>query len=211
MSLVLPPLYAVLSADSFPGDPEEWAHRLAEAGVAIIQYRNKAASSQELLRVARRLSALSNSLSFRLVVNDRPDIAALARAGGVHVGQEDLPVKAARRICGPQCWVGVSTHTLEQLQAAAATSADYIAVGPVFATATKANPDPVVGVEFVRQARQLTRKPLVAIGGITAERAAEVFAAGADSIAASADLARAADLPARVRVYLDAARAARTV
>jgi thiamine-phosphate pyrophosphorylase len=139
-------------------------------------------------------------------MNDRADMAALASAGGVHVGQDDLPVEAARRICGPDCWVGVSTHNLEQFRAAAATSADYIAVGPIFATATKKRPDPIVGVEFIRRIRPLTQKPLVAIGGITAERAREVYVAGADSLAVAADLASAADLPARVRAYLDAAR-----
>lgn len=202
----MPPLYAILSADCFPGDPGDWARCLAEAGAGIIQYRDKNASAAELLRVARQLAALSRPHNFRFVMNDRPDIAALAGAGGVHVGQEDLPVEAARRICGPDCWVGISTHNLEQLGAAAATSADYIAVGPVYPTSTKANPEPVVGVEFIRQARALTRKPLVAIGGITAERAAEVYAAGADSIAVAADLARAPDLAARVRTYLQAAR-----
>jgi thiamine-phosphate pyrophosphorylase len=206
MSLLLPPLYAILSADSFPGDPVDWARRLAEAGAGIIQYRDKQAPPQELLRVARLLSALSLSHKFRFVVNDRPDIAALAGAGGVHVGQDDLPVEAARRICGQDCWVGVSTHTLEQLRAAAATSADYIAVGPVYATSTKANLEPVVGLEFVRQARALTGKPLVAIGGITAERSAEVYAAGADSIAVITDLAQAPALAARVQTYLQAAR-----
>jgi thiamine-phosphate pyrophosphorylase len=206
MSLLLHPIYAILSADSFPGEPGDWARRLAEAGAGIIQYRDKQAPAQELLRVAGLLSVLSRSLNFRFVVNDRPDIAALSGAGGVHVGQDDLPVEAARRICGPDCWVGVSTHNLEQLRAAAATSADYIAVGPVYATSTKANPEPVVGLEFVRQARALTRKPLVAIGGITAERAMEVYAAGADSVAVAADLARAPDLTARVQTYLQAAR-----
>ncbi|HMD32877.1 MAG TPA: thiamine phosphate synthase [Candidatus Acidoferrales bacterium] len=202
MAIVLPPLYAILSADTFPGAPEDWARRLAEAGAGIIQYRDKRASAFELLRVARRLSDLAHSLNFRFIVNDRADVAAIAGAGGVHVGQEDLPVEAGRRICGPDCCVGVSTHNFEQLKAAAATSADYIAIGPIYATNTKANPDPVVGVEFIRQARQLTRKPLVAIGGITAERAAEVYAAGADSIAVAADLAAAPDLRARVQAYL---------
>jgi len=206
MSLALSPLYAILSAESFPGAPEDWARRLAEAGVGIIQYRDKHAASRELLRVARLLSALAGSHAFRFVMNDRADIAALAGAGGVHVGEDDLPVEAARRICGPDCWVGVSTHNIQQVRAAAATSADYIAVGPVYATATKANPDPVVGVEFVREARKLTGKPLVAIGGITAERAAEVYAAGADSLAVAADLAAAPDLAARVRDYLRAAQ-----
>jgi len=206
MNLALSPLYAILSADIFPGAPEGWARRLAEAGVGMIQYRDKHAASGELLRVARLLSALAASHAFRFVMNDRADVAALAGAGGVHVGQDDLPVEAARRICGPDCWVGISTHNLDQLRAAIATSADYIAVGPIFATATKANPDPVVGVEFVREARKLTGKPLVAIGGITAERAAEVYAAGADSLAVAADLAAAPDLAARVRDYLRAAQ-----
>ena len=205
MNTGIPPLYAILSADIFPGEAEEWARRLADAGVELIQYRNKQASSRELLRVAQSLSALARSRNFRLVVNDRADIAVLAGAGGVHVGQEDLPVEAARRVCGPSCWVGVSTHNLEQLRAAAASSADYIAVGPVFATGSKANPDPVVGIEFVRQARALTAKPLVAIGGITAENAAEVYGAGADSVAVISDLAQATDLAARVRAYSRAA------
>jgi thiamine-phosphate pyrophosphorylase len=205
---VVPPLYVILSSGSFPGEPDDWARRLAEAGVEMIQYRAKQAPSRELLRVARRLAALSHSLHFRFVMNDRADIAALAGAGGVHVGQEDLPVEASRRICGSSCWVGVSTHNLEQVQAAAATSADYIAVGPVFRTETKENADPVVGVEFVRRARGLSGKPLVAIGGITAERAPEVYAAGADSVAVTADVARASDLSARVRAYLRAAREA---
>jgi thiamine-phosphate pyrophosphorylase len=205
MSTAFPPLYAILSADIFPGAPEDWARRLAEAGVGIIQYRDKHSLSAHLLAVARRLAALAIALRFRLIINDRADIAALAGAGSVHVGQDDLPVEAARRICGPDCWVGVSTHNLEQFRAAAATSADYIAVGPIFPTATKENPDPVVGLEFIRQVRALTRKPLVAIGGITAERAAEVYAAGADSIAVAADLAAAPDLAARVRAYLLAA------
>jgi thiamine-phosphate pyrophosphorylase len=202
MSVFFPPLYAILSADVFPGELDDWARRLAESGVAIIQYRDKRASSAHLLAVARHLSALAQSQHFRFVMNDRADIAAVAGAGGVHVGQDDLPVEAARRICGPDCWVGVSTHNLEQFRAAAATSADYIAVGPIFPTATKENPDPVVGLEFIRQVRPLTREPLVAIGGITAERAAEVYAAGADSIAVAADLAAAPDLAARVQAYL---------
>jgi len=203
---MIPPLYAILSADVFPGDLEDWARRLADGGAGIIQYRDKRASSARLLAVAHRLSALAQSHPFRFVMNDRADIAALAGARGVHVGQEDLPVEAARRICGPDCWVGVSTHNLEQFRAAVATSADYIAVGPIFATATKERPDPIVGVEFIRQVRPMTQKPIVAIGGITAEHAADVYAAGANSIAVAADLATAPDLSARVRAYLLAAQ-----
>jgi thiamine-phosphate pyrophosphorylase len=206
MNLALPPLYAILSADVFPGEPEDWARRLAGAGVQLIQYRNKQASSRTLLKAAQSLCTLAESRNFRFVMNDRADIALLAGAGGVHVGQEDLPVEAARRVVGPSCWVGVSTHNLEQLRAAAASSADYLAVGPVFETSSKDNPDPVVGLELVRQARALTRKPLVAIGGITAERAGEVYTAGADSVAVISDLAQASDLGARVQAYLRAAQ-----
>ena len=204
MSLVFPSLYAILSADVFPDDLEDWARRLADAGVQLIQYRDKHSSSASLLRTARRLVTLSASLNFRLIINDRADIAALSGAAGVHVGQDDLPVEAARKICGPSSMIGISTHNLGQFRAAIATSADYIAVGPIFPTATKQNPDPVVGLDFIRQARRLTTKPLVAIGGITAERAAEVFAAGADSVAVASDLASAPDLSARIRAYLHA-------
>jgi thiamine-phosphate pyrophosphorylase len=209
MNLVFPSLYAIISAGIFPGAAEEWTRRLAEAGVEIIQYRDKQASSRQLFETARRLAVLASGLSFRFILNDRPDVAALAGAGGVHVGQEDLAVEQARRICGEDCWVGVSTHTMEQLQAAALTSADYIAVGPVFSTATKAGHEPVVGVEFIRRARKLTHKPLVAIGGITAERAADAYRAGADCVAVASDLVRPGDLAARVREYLEVARTAR--
>jgi len=130
MTGAIPSLYAILSADLFLGAPEDWARRLAEAGVGIIQYRAKHAAAAELLRVARRLSAIAQSHAFRLVINDRADIAALAGAGGVHLGQDDLPVEAARRICGPECWVGVSTHTLEQVRAVAATSPITSPSGP---------------------------------------------------------------------------------
>ena len=138
----------------------------------------------------------------RFIVNDRPDIALLTGASGVHVGQDDLGVEEARAICGQRSWVGVSTHTLEQVEAADRTSADYIAVGPVFPTTTKQNPDAVVGTELLRRARQITKKPLVAIGGITLERAEEVYLAGADSLAVIRDLICATSPGERAREYL---------
>jgi thiamine-phosphate pyrophosphorylase len=128
----------------------------------------------------------------------------------VHVGQEDLSVEDARAVCGADRWVGVSTHTLEQLAAADRTPADYIAFGPIFTTATKKNPDPVVGTELLRKARQLTKKPLVAIGGITLDRAAEVFRAGADSLAVIRDLTCVPNPGVRAREYLDVAASAST-
>ena len=209
MSLVFPPLYAIITGNFRANSALGCAERLAGAGVEIIQYRAKELSSRDLLESSRELVQLSRSHSFRLVINDRADIAAITGAGGVHVGQQDQPVEEARRICGDGCWVGVSTHTLEQVREAAGASADYIAVGPIFPTRTKDNPDPVVGVDFVRRARELTSKPLVAIGGITAERAEDVYRAGADSLAVASDLLAAEDMPRRVAEYLEIARRVR--
>ena len=182
-----------------------FAEMLAESGVELIQYRNKQISSRNLLLISRNLVASLGSRGVRVIVNDRPDIAALAGAGGVHVGQEDLPVEPARAICGRGCWVGVSTHSLDQVREAAATSADYIAIGPISSTATKQRLDPVVGVDFIRRARAITPKPLVAIGGITLERAEEVFRAGADSVAVAQDLFVAPDPVQRARDFLSLA------
>jgi thiamine-phosphate pyrophosphorylase len=168
-----------------------------------MQYRSKTAPARELLATSRELVSVLRPSGVSLIVNDRADVAALAGADGVHVGQEDLEVEQARGIVGTSRWVGVSTHNLEQFRSAAATSADYIAVGPVFATSSKANPDPVIGTEFIRSVRAMTEKPIVAIGGITLERAASVIAAGADSVAVISDVLRAKDAAERVRRYLE--------
>jgi thiamine-phosphate pyrophosphorylase len=212
MNLVFPRLYAIIDPSLLTISELELAEALAGSGVELIQYRNKTASSRQFFEISRQLSNALGPCGVRLIVNDRADIALLAGAGGVHVGQEDLGVEDARAICGgldgKDRWVGVSTHTLEQFAAADRTSADYIALGPIFPTATKKNPDPVVGTELLRQARQLTRKPLVAIGGITLERAAEVYRAGADSLAVIRDLIGAPNPAVRVREYLDVAASA---
>jgi thiamine-phosphate pyrophosphorylase len=121
--------------------------------------------------------------SVRLIMNDRSDLCLAAGFDGVHVGQDDLSPEAVRAIIGPERWLGVSTHNPEQLREADLTSADYLAIGPVFATSSKKKPDPVVGLDGVRRARSLTRKPLVAIGGITRANAVSVIEAGADSVA----------------------------
>lgn len=131
-----------------------------------------------------------------------------ADASGVHVGQEDLGVEAARSVIGAGKLLGVSTHNLGQFKDAAATSADYVALGPIFSTSTKANPDPVVGIELIRQVRSLTDKPIVAIGGITLERAAEVIHAGADSVAIISDILLAPDAAQRARQYIELLEAA---
>jgi thiamine-phosphate pyrophosphorylase len=123
-------------------------------------------------------------------MNDRADLCLVAEFGGVHVGQDDLSPEAVRAIIGGERWLGVSTHNPEQVAEADRTSADYLAIGPVFSTSSKDRPDPVVGLEGVRRARQLTRKPLVAIGGITRANAVSVIEAGADSVAVISDLLR---------------------
>ena len=198
---MFPALYAILDPSLTP-EPVAFARQLADAGVQLMQLRDKRGSSRKIHEQARELMSLQSG-GVRIIVNDRPDIAAIAGAAGVHVGQDDLPVEDARKICRPPLWVGVSTHNLNQLREADATSADYIAVGPIFPTSTKENPDPVVGLELLRTARQWTRKPLVAIGGVTVESAGEVFAAGADSVAVIKDLAEAGNgLRERVREYL---------
>jgi thiamine-phosphate pyrophosphorylase len=196
------PVYAILDPDFASSPLLRLAEMFADAGIRLMQLRDKRSPVRRIYERALDLAALLNPRGVRFIVNDRADIAAMSGAGGVHVGQTDMPVEDARHLCGPPRWVGVSTHNIEQLRAADRTSADYIAVGPIFPTGTKANPDPVVGVEFVRVARQITRKPLVAIGGITIESVADVFRAGADSVAIIRDLIAAPDPGARAREYM---------
>jgi len=207
---LFPALYAILDPDLAPVPLTTLAGTLADAGVRLMQLRDKRGSAARIHSQASALQPLLSPRGVRFIVNDRPDIAAMTDSGGVHVGQEDLPPEDARRICGAQRWVGVSTHNLEQLREADLTSVDYIAVGPIFPTGTKENPDPVVGIEFLRAARELTRKPLVAIGGITIESAAKVFRAGADSVAIIRDLLTAPDPGSRAREYLAIAERSRS-
>jgi thiamine-phosphate pyrophosphorylase len=178
------------------------AQDLAAAGVRLMQYRHKHAPAGEMLSVSKQLAAALQPQGITFIVNDRPDVAAMAHASGVHVGQDDLGVEATRTLVGEKI-IGVSTHNLEQFQKAIESSADYIAVGPIFSTSSKANPDPVVGTNLLRQVRALTDKPIVAIGGIKLENAAEVIAAGADSVAVISDILGAPDRAKRVRQYLD--------
>jgi thiamine-phosphate pyrophosphorylase len=187
--LVLPPLYAIVDVSCLRprgGDLTAnllaFANELVAGGVTLLQYRNKDGSGREILSHARELKR-SLPPEVRLIMNDRADLCLAAGFAGVHVGQDDLSPEAVRAVVGPGLMLGVSTHNPEQLAAAGSSPADYLAIGPVFATASKANPDPVVGLEGVRRARELTRKPLVAIGGITLENFRSVLDAGADSAA----------------------------
>jgi len=202
MRLVMPRLYVILDAGMLTEPIGETSRKLIDAGVRLLQYRDKQASARELLSNSRTIAATARAAKCTFFVNDRPDIAYLSGADGVHVGQEDLGVEQAREVVGPDRWVGVSTHNLQQFERAVASSADYIAVGPIFPTSSKTNPDPVVGVDFVRRVRPLTSKPIVAIGGISLDRAPEVIAAGADSVAVISSILKAQDPAAQAWEYI---------
>jgi thiamine-phosphate pyrophosphorylase len=202
MQLLLPRLYVILDAGQCMTPEKEIAKQLLDAGVRLFQYRNKSAPAREVLQTASELGDLLMPQGAVFFVNDRADLAYLAGASGVHVGQDDLNPDDARSVLGPGKWIGVSTHNLEQFGAALDTSADYIAVGPIFATSTKENPDPVVGTALLKHIRALTEKPIVAIGGITLDRAREVVEAGADSVAIVSDILRAPDPVERARQFL---------
>ena len=189
--ILLPRFYAIVDSSSRRStrDLVAFAEDLASVGCTLLQYRNKSGNAFVILQEAQQLKKqLGNSV--RLIMNDRADLCLAADFDGVHVGQDDLSPDSVRKIIGPDRWLGVSTHNPEQLLDADLTSADYLAIGPVFATSSKDKPDPVVGLEGFRRARELTRKPLVAIGGITRANAASVIDAGADCIAVISDLLR---------------------
>jgi thiamine-phosphate pyrophosphorylase len=176
-------------------DLAAFAGELVAGGCTLVQYRNKSGNARVMLEHARELrrrcrTGVSDPHVPELIMNDRADLCLVAEFDGVHVGQDDLLPESVRGIIGLDRWLGVSTHNAEQVKEADQTSADYLAIGPVFSTSSKDRPDPVVGLEGVRRARQLTRKPLVAIGGITRGNAASVIEAGADSVAVISDLLR---------------------
>jgi len=160
---------------------------MLDGGVRTLQIRHKAAWTRQLLVEAERVAARCAGAKALLIIDDRADIAMLLGAG-LHVGQDDLPPGDARQLIGSSAVLGYSTHNAEQLVAAVKEPVDYVALGPMFATSSKANPDPVVGVERLRNWRRLTEHPLVAIGGITRANAMEVFEAGADSVAVIGDV-----------------------
>ena len=184
-----PAFYPILDANFFPTTAAllEAARELVTGGASLLQYRDKTSSARDILERARELRR-SLPAHVQLIMNDRADLCLAAEFDGVHVGQDDLSPDAARTIIGPDRWLGVSTHNAGQLAMAVQTSADYLAIGPIFATASKKNPDPVVGLEGLRSVRRLTHKKLVAIGGITRQNCRSVIQAGADSVAVISDL-----------------------
>jgi thiamine-phosphate pyrophosphorylase len=184
--MMLSRLYAIADAQLLAAREiplENYAHQLRGAGVELVQYRDKSGSPRAILRAASTLREVFAGTPARLILNDRADLAVLANFDGVHVGQNDLSPADARRVVGPSKLVGVSTHTDDQVRAAALTPADYIAIGPIYSTSTKPDAEKPVGLEGIRRARALTTKPLVAIGGITRANARSVIDAGADSVA----------------------------
>jgi len=200
----MPSLYAILDAEAVAGagrDLIEVARELRGAGVTLLQYRDKRARAEDVLANAEQIRAIFGE-SALLLLNDYPELCVRAGWDGVHVGQGDATVEAARRIVGPQCVVGVSTHDATQVRIADATNADYIAIGPVYATASKRDTEAEVGLAGVAAARALTTKPLVAIGGIDASRAGAVLDAGADAVAViGALLSEAATIAEAVRRF----------
>jgi thiamine-phosphate pyrophosphorylase len=188
---LVPHLYAILVPSRIGNGALEnvlnFARELVAGGATLLQLREKHLSAQEILRLARELRRMMPA-EVKLILNDRADLAVAAQADGVHVGRNDIPPESARRIIGPNRVLGVSTHSPEQVETADRTSADYVAIGPVFDTTSKENSSPVIGLEGVRQARRITGKPLVAIGGITLQTCRSVIEAGADSVAVISEL-----------------------
>ena len=190
--LHLPKLYAIVDVTCFAPQLRttnsivEFARDLNEGGVTLLQYRNKNGDTRQMVQHAREIKRVLEG-KVMLIMNDRADICVALGFDGVHLGQEDLPAEGARLVVGERL-VGISTHNIAQVKEADATSADYVAIGPVFPTTGKKNPDALVGLEGVRKARAATKKPLVAIGGITRQNAKSVIEAGADSVAVISDL-----------------------
>lgn len=208
----LPPVYPILDSTAGPWPAlglRAALEALLEGGARIVQLRHKGHWSRTVFAEAREAASICRQAGALLIIDDRADVAALLGAG-LHVGQEDLEPCDARRVLGGRAVLGFSTHNAAQLRAAAVEPVDYLALGPIYATASKQNPDPVVGLETLAACRALTARPLVAIGGITRRNAREVLAAGADSVAVIGDLmpeaCTAGAVRRRMEEWLQAAR-----
>jgi len=188
----LPPLYAIVDPLDTGRDPVELARSLLAGGARLVQLRLKGATSRDTHAAAERIAPLARAAGALFLVNDRPDIARAVGADGVHLGQGDLSIAAARRVLGAAA-VGISTHDLDEARAAEDAGADYIGVGPIYATGSKTSALPPRGLELIRAVRAAVRCPIVAIGGITPATAPAVRAAGADAVAMIAALVRAGD------------------
>ncbi|HKY06048.1 MAG TPA: thiamine phosphate synthase [Blastocatellia bacterium] len=204
MRFQLPRFYPITDTRLGGLTHREQVEQLAAGGARLIQLRDKLATPRDFYRSSVEAIAAARKLGVRIIINDRLDIAVAAGADGVHLGQDDLPVEEARRIVGDRLIIGFSTHSVEQALAADSLAVDYVAVGPVFETSTKDRPDPVVGLDLIREVKSRLSRPLVAIGGITLSRAPQVIEAGADSLAVISDLYSTGSIPDRVRAFLEA-------
>ncbi len=206
--LQLPPFYPIIDSGYLARirvEPATVARALADGGAGIAQFRHKGPYSRAVFEQAEEVAAILRAAEIPLVINDRADIALMLAASGVHVGQNDLEVSKVRSLVGSSVAIGLSTHNEDQMRAGSGTGADYLAIGPIFATASKENPDPLVGVSRLERLRSLSAKPLVAIGGIQPENAQQVLAAGADSVAVISGLV-GENLTGRIREWVELTR-----
>lgn len=187
--MFLPKIYPITDTRISKISHAEQVEKLIEGGATFIQLREKYAAPKDFYAAAKTALEIARQYAVKIIINDRVDIALALKADGIHLGQDDLPPEQARKILGERAIIGYSTHDLEQAFEASKMPIDYLAIGPVFATNTKENPDAVVGIEGVKKVRQnIGDFPLVAIGGITLENFAEVLEAGADSVAVISSL-----------------------
>jgi len=185
----LPKVYPITDTDLSGLSHAEQVDRLNAGGATLIQLRDKHATPRDFYRQAEAALQIARKHDVRLIINDRVDVALALGADGVHLGQTDMPVEAARRLLGERVIVGISTHNLEQAKLAANMPVDYVAFGPIFKTSTKENPDPIAGLEALREVRTIVGAlPVVAIGGITLANAEEAWKAGADAVSSIAAL-----------------------
>jgi len=199
--LTLPKIYPITDTSVSALSHRDQVKQLIEGGATLIQLREKRASPREFFQDAREALSIARAAGIKLIINDRIDLALAIGADGVHLGQTDMPVTAARRLLGDHAIVGFSTHNGNQVEEAVRLPIDYLAFGPIFPTATKENPDPIVGLNELAQIKNLVGAlPLVAIGGISAEAVREVLMSGADSVAViSAVLNRASPIAENLR------------
>ena len=211
MPLLLPRLYPITDTLISGLSHAKQVERLAAGGASFIQLREKRASPREFYEAALEAISVARRLSVRIIINDRVDIAMAVGADGVHLGQTDIPPEKARKLLGEKRIIGFSTHTLKQALEADSMPVDYVAIGPVFQTASKENPDEIVGLEKISEVRRNIAKPLVAIGGITMQSARAAIDAGADSVAVISDLLSTPDVSARTRSFVDLLSSSRAV
>lgn len=204
LSFDLPKIYPITDARLSGLSHAEQVARLGDGGARVVQLREKHLSPRDFYKEAEEALHVARARGLRLIINDRVDIVLALEADGVHLGQDDLQPEAARRLMGERAIIGFSTHTVEQAREAVSRPVDYIAIGPIFSTSSKENPDPLIGLDGLRRVREAVGHiTLVAIGGITLENVHEVIAAGADSVALiGALLARPLEIEARTRKLL---------